>query len=69
MICGRCEQTLRFDENQLLYVHPEGNLYVIICCDCGWKGAPYPSPLDCPKCGSTQLHDDHCAQPVPEKKR
>jgi hypothetical protein len=49
-------------------MHPEGGLYMVVCPACGWKGAPYPSCLTCPKCESTTLRDDHAAYPVPEKK-
>lgn len=43
------------------WVHEEGGLYVMWCPDCGWRGAPYPSPQRCPHCGSRQVRDDHCA--------
>jgi predicted RNA-binding Zn-ribbon protein involved in translation (DUF1610 family) len=40
----------------------------VLCADCGWKGAPYPSPVTCPNCGSKKLRDDHCAFPIRERK-
>jgi len=46
----------------------ERGMFMVICPACGWKGAPYPSCLTCPKCDSTALRDDHAAFPVPEKK-
>lgn len=41
----------------------------MMCCpDCGWMGTPYPSPMDCPKCGGRNLRDEHCVHPVFEIK-
>lgn len=44
------------------WVHPQGSGYVVFCEECGWKGAPYPSPQRCPRCGG-KVKDDHCALP------
>jgi uncharacterized OB-fold protein len=34
----------------------------MFCAACGHAEAPYPSPLACPKCGSTtEWKDDHAA--------
>ena len=62
MICGHCRQPLRFTPRG--WTHPEGGFYVMYCPDCGWRGAPYPSPVRCPRCDSLVLRDDHCALPV-----
>ncbi len=43
------------------WAHEEGGIYVMRCPDCGWRGAPYPSPGRCPHCGSRGVRDDHCA--------
>jgi len=40
-----------------------GGVYMMTCPDCGWKGSPKPSPVDCPTCGSRKVRDDHCALP------
>jgi len=57
--CSRCGQLLRFVRGRG-WVHPEGGTYAMRCPDCDWTGAPYPSPMDCPQCGSRKLRDDHC---------
>lgn len=45
------------------WVHKEGGVYVMFCPVCNWEGAPYPSPITCPRCGSNRVHDNHCAAP------
>lgn len=62
MFCRWCNQELCFDENRG-WVHPEGGTYMMRCSRCGWKGAPYPSPVRCPAYGAETL-DDHCVFPV-----
>lgn len=59
--CVWCGQPLRFDPKRG-WVHPEGGGYVVSCEKCGWRGAPYPSPAACPRCGG-EVKDDHCALP------
>jgi predicted RNA-binding Zn-ribbon protein involved in translation (DUF1610 family) len=61
--CLYCGQQLVWRKGRG-WVHEEGGLYMMYCPDCGWKGAPYPSPVKCPKCGSKKLRDDHVARPV-----
>lgn len=63
--CMYCDQRVRFD-NRRGWVHPEGGAYMVKCKDCGWHGAPYPSPITCPECGSENVVDDHCVRPVKE---
>jgi DNA-directed RNA polymerase subunit RPC12/RpoP len=58
--CIWCGEPLRFVPGRG-WVHEEGGSYVMRCRQCGWKGAPYPSPAQCPRCGSEGLRDDHCA--------
>lgn len=58
--CVWCQESLSFVRGRG-YVHEQGGSYMMYCPDCGWKGAPYPSPTQCPKCGSRALRDDHCA--------
>jgi len=64
VVCYRCGERLKFI---LLrkdgWVHQGGGAYVMRCPQCGWRGAPYPSPARCPRCGSRGLRDDHCAFP------
>ena len=63
MTCQFCEEPLRFVTGRG-YVHQEGGTYVMRCPDCGWRGAPYPSAVSCPSCGSKAIRDDHCATAV-----
>ena len=67
MICQTCKQALTHD-NRRGWLHPEGGFYMVVCVACGWRGAPYPAPLTCPKCGNTELRDDHGAFPMREDK-
>ena len=68
--CHRCGEPVAFTARG--WVHQGGGAYVVRpdgrpsgrCADCGWRGAPYPSPARCPQCGSRELRDDHCAQPL-----
>lgn len=62
MVCHWCGQPLHYVRNRG-YVHPEGGSYMMYCKECGWSGAPWPSPRTCPKCGSAEIRDDHCALP------
>jgi hypothetical protein len=68
MICQSCDQALTHSSVRG-WLHPEGGRYMVYCSDCGWKGAPYPSPVICPNCDSKKLRDDHCAFPVRERVR
>jgi ribosomal protein S27E len=61
VLCHWCGEPLRFTARG--WVHAEGGMYVMRCPDCGWSGAPYPSPVRCPKCASSAVRDDHCALP------
>ena len=63
MYCLRCGERLVFVRGRG-WVHRGGGTYVMRCGKCGWKGAPYPSPLDCPACGDGGLRDDHCVLAV-----
>jgi hypothetical protein len=58
-VCHWCGQNLKFVAGRG-WVHPEGGTYMMRCPDCGWTGALYPSPMDCPACGGHGLRDDHC---------
>ena len=62
-VCHWCKESLTFVIGKG-WVHPEGGLYAMRCPDCGWTGAPYPSPRECPRCGGNNMRDDHCAMPV-----
>lgn len=58
--CVWCGERLRWMTGRG-WVHEDGGLYVMWCPDCGWRGAPYPSPSSCPRCGSREVRDHHCA--------
>jgi primosomal protein N' len=63
VICTYCQESLIFVAGRG-YVHRDGGTYKMACPTCGWTGAPYPSPVRCPDCGSNTVRDDHCAQPA-----
>lgn len=60
--CIHCGETLVFLRDRG-WAHLEGGVYMMYCPECGWRGSPYPSPAECPHCGSKQIRDDHCALP------
>jgi len=63
MNCLYCGQPLAWVRERG-YVHLDGGgSYMMRCPDCGWQGAPYPSPVSCPQCGCKNVRDDHCAAP------
>lgn len=58
--CGECGKTMTFRKGK----SKAGKAYKgSFCPDCRWRGAPYPSPACCPRCGSRELRDDHVALP------
>jgi len=61
MVCG---EALTYRE-RYGWAHAGGNIYVMRCDACGWKGSPYPppSPKLCPRCHRDTVRDDHAAQP------
>jgi len=64
--CLYCGDLLRFEPGRG-WVHSEGGTYRVRCGNCGWEGAPFPTPTHCPRCGSRDVRDDHCATPVEAK--
>lgn len=66
MICLYCKEELTW-VNGRGWVHKDGGSYKVRCRTCGWMGAPYPSPMQCPQCGSKDIRDDHCAWASYEK--
>lgn len=61
--CLYCQEPIHYAPGRG-YVHDaDGGSYRMYCPSCGWKGGASPSPTRCPKCGSTQIRDDHCASP------
>lgn len=59
--CLYCEEPLHWEQGRG-WVHPGGGTYAMRCDDCGWSGAPYPSPSHCPRCGHWRnMRDSHCA--------
>lgn len=62
-VCHWCREPLRWEPSRG-WVHQEGGTCKMKCPDCGWEGAPYPSPAQCPHCGSKNVRDDHCVLPV-----
>lgn len=67
-ICQWCGEPLHFVPGRG-WVHEEGGLYVMYCPKCRWRGAPYPSPKVCPRCGSKEVRDHHCALPMAEERK
>jgi len=63
VICRWCKQKLIYTEDRG-WVHREGGRYHMVCKKCGWEGAPFPSPVVCPRCGSDALYDHHYAFPI-----
>ncbi len=61
-VCHWCGEQLHLERGRG-WVHQAGGTYMMRCDACGWRGAPYPSPIECPQCGG-DLRDDHCALPV-----
>jgi|FLYL01.1.fsa_nt_gi ribosomal protein S27E len=61
VLCHWCGELLHFTTRG--WVHQEGGTYVMRCPNCGWSGAPYPSPVRCPNCASAAVRDDHCVLP------
>jgi predicted RNA-binding Zn-ribbon protein involved in translation (DUF1610 family) len=64
--CQHCGETLIHVEGRG-YVHDEGGSVMQSCDDvsCEWEGAPWPSAVECPDCGSSEhLRNDHTATPV-----
>lgn len=66
MMCFRCGKPLVFIEGRWL-VHTQGDAPGVHCPKCGWHRAPYPSPTQCPDCGSMQVRDDGCSPSEREK--
>jgi predicted RNA-binding Zn-ribbon protein involved in translation (DUF1610 family) len=65
--CVWCGRGITFSD---AWVHADGGgAYWMLCPECRWEGAPVPTPLTCPKCGSWQVRDDHCAMPGMPNKR
>lgn len=64
--CHWCKQPLIFEPGRG-YIHEGGGNYLMRCDECGWEGSGYPSPTACPKCGSRNIRDLHCALPEVER--
>ncbi len=60
--CKWCGEELRFVP-QRGWVHEDGGIYMVECEQCGWMGAPFPTPTRCPKCNGN-VRDNHCAFPL-----
>lgn len=61
--CMYCHEVIRHEAGRG-WVHVDGGgAYRMYCPDCGWSGAPYPSPGRCPQCRSIRLRDHHAARP------
>ena len=61
-LCHWCHEPLVFIRGRG-WVHREGGVYSMYCPKCGWKGAPWPSPTQCPRCKSKDIRDHHAALP------
>lgn len=63
MVCLHCGEPIDFRRGRG-FVHVNGGgSYMMECPNCGWQGAPYPSPARCPNCGNIKIRDNHCAHP------
>jgi hypothetical protein len=60
--CMWCYAPLAFEAGYG-WTHTGGGRYAMNCPECGWLGAPRPSPTFCPGCGSPKLRDSHIATP------
>ena len=58
-VCFRCEEPVVWLPRG--WVHSEGGASGMRYPQCGWRGAPYPSPVRCPRYGSRDVRDDHAA--------
>lgn len=57
--CMWCGEPLKFEAGRG-WVHQNGSIYMMRCKDCGFKGG---NSVHCPRCGSKNYVDDHCALP------
>jgi ribosomal protein L40E len=65
-VCKVCGQRV-FWRSGRGWVHKEGGRCMMVCRECGWRGALSPAPNKCPECGSGRLRIHHGATPVPMK--
>ena len=63
-ICYWCKRPLRWSHERHRWEHEGGGLYIQKCNSCGAIiDQPEPAKI-CPKCGSKDVIDDHCALPI-----
>jgi hypothetical protein len=60
--CLYCSQQIVFKPGKG-WIHQEGGIYMMLCLNCGWLGAPSGKVTSCPVCGSHKVVDDHAAWP------
>lgn len=63
LLCLRCGEGLKYDIARGWIHGGQGGALYMYCRSCGWRGAPYPLPVECPRCGFKQLRDEHVAMP------
>jgi hypothetical protein len=61
--CFYCHLPLAFESNGVGWIHSGGSAQALRCKECGWGGAPRPSPVLCPSCGIGTLRASHLAKP------
>lgn len=67
MKCLHCGQPAIMDKERGCMVHENGGIYMQHCPVCDWEGGKPGSYTRCPMCGSSELRDDHCIQPVSDE--
>lgn len=63
MICNYCGGQAEYVPGKG-WIHKGGGAYVVSCDSCGWVGSVHPTPVECPRCESPEIRDDHCILPV-----
>lgn len=73
MKCRICQDRLYFVDGKGWCHDRRGSLFVMKCKDCGQIQTSITDDdntrTNCWKCGSTNVADDHCAQPIPDGER
>ena len=62
-VCRMCRKPVHFEHHKG-YIHDGGGMYMMKCRDCGEKFSPAKLTVNCPKCNSRNVVDDHCVYAV-----